>query len=359
MFRTVTGEQALGFVPSDARGWAEALEPRLNRQRAHAEHFDAYYSGEHQLELANELFRDVFGTAPRSHERESERLLQLHHLHAPHVNLAAIGVDAVAERLIVDGFRVGSDDDQAGAAAARDWWLGNSLDVMSSIAHVESLAKGTAAALLWPGVDGQPVASIEDATQMVVHRRQAPPYDVDAALKVYRDEWTGADVALLWLPGRRYTLKAGDAEMINGVRSRWQIVEDVAGPAFVPVVELANRARLIRPPSSQIEHVAPLVDAHTLLLADMIVAADTGAFPIRTATGIKLVMGSDGEPRTPFDARADHAMVSENPDAKFGTLDAANLAGYVAALDMLLREIRTLTRVPEHYYGSGAAAGMS
>lgn len=353
--------------------WLSRLESMLENQRAHGRLYDAYYSGERRLELLERDYAEVFGAD------NYKRPL----LNAPYSNVAAIGIDALAERVSVEGFRVGADDDARGAAAADALWQGNDLDAVAPIGHVESFVKGTAAALVWPGRDGRAVISVEDAEQLVVHRSSSPPYDVDAALKLYIDEWTAESVALLWLrgdgqsDGGRYTYR----KLAGGALQQWP---DLPTPttwdyptavdkierlpeAFdgrVPVVELANRQRLLRPPASELVHVAPLADVHDKLIGDLVIAASFGAIPIRTATGIKLkrvVNAATGETElvSPFDVRADRAMVSEDPNARFGTLPASDLAGYVAAIDMVLREIRALTRTPQHYYGEGVAAGMS
>lgn len=342
--------------------WAEMLESRLLAQREHACYYDAYYSGERRLQLVAQLYQDVFGTGA------GELLLQ-----PPDVNIAAVGVDALAERLVIEGFRVGDDDNQVGAAEARRIFLGNDLDVMQAIAHTETFAKGTVALLAWPGENDDPVISAEDAEQFVVHRSASPPYNVDAAFKVYIDEWTGLERAFLWLESGRYHLERTGGDIPSRSENvpkadlagmlGWSLVDTDPTPlpiaGQVPVAELANRARLLRPPASELVAVAPLADAHTLLMADMIVAADTGAFPIRTATGVTLVRNPDGTVQTPFDVRADKAMVSENPNAKYGSLPPSDLAGYVSGIDLILRLFRTVTRVPQHYFGEGSSSGTS
>jgi len=353
--------------------WLARLLPRLKIQAAHARLYDGYYSGDRELRIVVREYRDVFGA------------------HAdftpPKTNVSAVGVNAVAERLVVDGFRVGEDDDSAGSQAAWDIWLRNELDVMSAVGHTESLAKGTAFLLVWPDVDGQALISVEDPEQMVVARSGEPPYNVEAAVKLWIDEWTGQPHANVYLTEGIYKYvytrsAAGStaydlipdplpitgiptpAQVIAQRMQGWQEYDFVAAPpAFagkVPVVELANRARLIRAPESDLKPVAPLADTHSKILADLVIAASFGAVPIRTATGIQLPRDPDtGEPVSPFDVRADRAMVSENPAAKFGTLPAADLAGYVSALDVVLRDIRIITRVPQHYYGGGAGSGTS
>lgn len=332
--------QALGD-PNDPLVWVSLLSARLHEQQAHAAFYDSYYSGERAHALARKLFQDVFGEEGQA----------VPHLLPPEANLGKVGVDAVAERLRIDGFRVGEATDQPGGKQAWEIWTGNDLDVMWPVAQTESLVKGTIALLTWPGVDDAPVVSVEDPSQLVLHRLNVPPYNIDAGLKLFIDEWTGNQVGWLWRPGVRYDLKQGT--------KGWQVANEVTYSGSVPLEELSNRTRLLKPPSSELAGVTPLLDVYTLLMADLVVAADTGAFPIRTATGIKLARDSQGNPRSPFDVRVDRAMVSENPDARYGTLPPSDLAGYIAAIDMVLQQVRMLTRAPEHYYGKGAGTNVS
>jgi hypothetical protein len=347
--------------------WLHLLEEKVSEQKEHAETYDAYYSNEREIELIKREYQDVFGA---------------NELEPPRTNLSAVGVNAVAERLRIDGFRVGDEDNQAGADEASEIWRRNDLDVMHAVAHVETFVKARTFGLCWPDRSGKAVITIEDPEQFAVARRPEPPYDVIAAAKFYTDDW-GVELAVLWLMEGMYKYRSGGGSSelwtppggTSRVPSKWRPRDrDAFTPAptpwrnkRVPVVEHANRQRLIKEPSSDLVDVAPLADSHAKVLADLIIACSFGAVPIRTATGLKLLRnpddtlktGPDGRPLSPFDVRADRAMVSENENAKFGTLPAADLAGYVSALEQILANVRIVTRVPAHYYGEGTSSGLA
>lgn len=375
--------------------WVARLVRDLDRQARHARRYDEHYSGERELDVVRRDYLEVF--AAKEHALKPD-------FDPPRTNVAAVGVNAVAERLQIDGFGVdpsegqlpaadlaAEDDDQAAGPdsaeaviqeAARIWRR-NDMDVMAPIAHVEALAKCTAFVLVGLDAQGLAVMTVEDPEQMVVARAPVPPYDVTAALKVYADDWTGDTYATLWLPDSIHRFRRSRGA--DGVREaalwvpsgatlavggQWVSRDAPDGAAQedapasirgrVPVAELANRARLLRTPTSDLVDVAPLADTHSKLLADLVIAASFGAVPIRTATGITLPRDPvTGNPVSPFDVRADRAMVSENPDAKYGLLEAAHLAGYVAAIDLVKRDVRMITRVPAHYYGEGTSSGLS
>lgn len=361
--------------------WLRRLRAKLDQQRKHAEYYDEYYSGRSRLEIVDRDFRGVFGGL----------------FDSIRTNIAAVCVDAVAERSVVAGFRVGDDDDQAGAKQARRIWDANDLDEMSAIAHAEIGVKGLVLGLVWPRTDdngevrpGDPaVISIEDPTQMVVEREPSPPYDVIAALKVFPDEWTGKEIAELYLTEGVYTFSNTEglaSELIlpgnvTSTRSPTQFVDNPYKDGRVPVVELANRARLLPPkvkpgdpvkpprpagPPSRLVDIAPLADANDKLLADMIIAASFGAVPVRYATGLKLKAGPDGRPVDekgnavePYDVRADRVWVSPDPNSRFGTLEGSTLEGFVKAREAVLRDVRTLSRVPYHYFDMGGTSGVA
>lgn len=352
-------------TPAQALAFAKYLEPCLGQQRLTAEFYDAHYNGWALPESCWRDYAEVFGQADNGGLN----------LEPPRANVCRIGIDALSERLRVDGFRsagpLGTDKDPA-ADEAWAVWIENDMDVMSAIGHTESMVKATGAVLVEPGLNGKAVISIEDATQMVLHRSPAPPYGVDAALKVGWDEWTGDTVSWLWTPAGKWSLRKRTGQ------SSWEATD---GPVpyqgvpagTLPIVELAQRQRLLLPPQSELSDVAPLADMLNFVLAQMGIAVSFGAVPVRTATGIRLprlrdangdlLLDAAGRERIdpdaePMDVRADRALVSEDPEAKFGVLPGADLTGYASALSQLMGSIRGQTGVPQHYY-EGAPAGTS
>ena len=357
--------------------WLAALEKKLREQQMHARRYDRYYNGESVLEIVTEDFRDVFGGK----------------FDPVRTNLCRVVTEAKAERLEVEYFAVGGDDDQAGSDAARAIWDENDLGEMSQIAHTELLVKSRVFTLTWPGdvadEDTPPVISIEDPEQMVVARRQRPPYDVIAALKVWVDEWDGRERAELYLPDEVHRFRRRNAPsqttprggptglwippVVVGMGNEW--VADTYdngegsirnGYGAVPVVELANRARLLREPQSDLVDIAPLQDASDKLLADLIISASFGAIPVRTATGLVFKTDKDGHPVdehgnriTPFDVRADRVWISPDAQSKFGTLEGSSLEGFIKGREAIHQDVRTLSRVPYHYFDMGGTSNVA
>lgn len=361
------------------RDYLNRLTAQLELQQRHAKRFDAYYSGTRRLDLIESEYREVFGTHPQARD--------LLALTPPDTNVTAVGCHALAERIQLEtftstrpasGFLTGapsadrsSQSDQPGSPAddqdteaedaCRAIWMGSDMDVMQSVAVLESLVKGRSFLLNTRGPDGV-VMSVEDCEQVAVLRSVEPPYDVVAAVKVYPDPWGGPDLGKLWLFD-------GVADLVMG-DGGWRIGEFAAhGLDLPPVTELAYRQRLLAEPRSYIEPVASLADSYAVLMAYLVIAARFGAIPVRTMSGITLPRTKSGlilpfgaDPENP-DRRvpisSHRALASESPDARFSQLDAGQLSEFIGAVDMILNSVTAIMRVPQHYFGRGATSGTS
>lgn len=364
-------------MPIDVQ-WVDLLALQVQEQKDYARQYDERYRGERIVRLVADEYREVYGTAVDGVLR----------VLPPRTGAAAIGIDALVDRLLIEGFGVAPSRSQAGAAfaddlvaAAQAFWDDNDLDAMHPTAHREAFIAGRSFGLVWPGVDGRAVASIESADQMAVHRLPAPPYDIDVVLKLETDEWTAQRRAFLWIDRRRstfaydtsrpakYTLADGTEHVSN-----WRLIDGSEVPSVLgrpPVVEFAQWTRLQGAPTSAIEPVASLVDEADLCEALKVFAGHFGAVPNRYATGLPIprdprdptgqtpLLGPDGKPVLGFNARADHMWTSTNKDTKFGQFTPATLDGFVAWSKDTTNKIRAKTAVPEFYYGTEVAGHMT
>jgi hypothetical protein len=98
----------------------------------------------------------------------------------------------------------------------------------------------------------------------------------------------------------------------------------------------------------------------------MMVTSEYVGRPRRWATGIELteepVLDDNGNPVLDDNdepvmtevnpiPEGHRAMISENPDAKFGQLNAADLTGYEASVRVILGQIMAVSTLPSHYVG--------
>lgn len=343
--------------------WVNHLLEKIEKQKAYSRQYESRYRNEWVLPFIESEYREVYGL-----EQFQNAVKQID---PPRVGMAAIGVDALVERLTILGSQ---SDDKAAAELAQKAWDDCDLDVMHREAHREALIKAVSFAQVIRADDGRAVVGVETAEQMAVHRMPAPPYDVDAALKVSVDEWTGRQSLRLWLPGRVIDLDDSGAPSPDPegsqAMSRWVIVSDApSGVAGVPVVEFNHKARPLAQPQSEIEPIASLVDIVDLVEGLMVFAGHFGAVPIRYATGLtvpkdpkdpkKPMLDRNGKPMIGFNPRADRMWVSTSNDTTFGQLTPAGLASFVEWSDHAMQKIRARTSVASTYYSMDLKSHMS
>lgn len=323
--------------------WLEQLSKRLDARQSTIARYEAYYEGEHPLMFVTAKWRETF----------AKMLASLND------NWMALVVDAVEERLHLDGFRMGDNP-----AADKDAWLiwqRNYLDSDSELAHTAALTSGSCPVMVWADTDGEPQITVEHPAQVAVayvpgsRRRRA------AAVKLWRDEWTGDTFGNVYLPDGIYKfLGDADSQEISPIPGggqivtrtpRWRERETVANPlAVVPVLELVNRPRLLANGRSEIEQVTSTQDQINKLLCDMMIASEFGSFRQRWATGIEMPTDPDtGEELEPFKAAIDRLWHVPAPDAKFGEFGQTDLGVYVKAIENRVQSLASRTRTPPHY----------
>lgn len=311
------------------------LMGNLTSRQAELARLSDYHAGRHRMAFMSEKFRTAFGGMFSSFAD----------------NFLPLVVDAVEERLNVQGFRFGSDP----KADADAWkiWQDNGLDALSQLAHQESLIKGDSYAIVWAKSDETPRVTIESAEQCIVGYAPGDRTQRVAGLKSWKD---GDGLhATLFLPGGVYKYmkptNGGSWEADQGTDEAWPIPNPLG---VVPVVPLTNRPSLTSPYGvSEFLNVIPLQDAINKELADMLVASEYIAFPQRYATGLEIAVDDEGNSVAPFNIALDKFLVAEDKEAHFGTLAAGDLSNYVKAIETLVQHLSTETRTPPHYFNVG------
>lgn len=164
-------------------------------------------------------------------------------------NFGELVTDAVAERMIVGGFRVAGapeDDD-----VARQIWLRSRMQAGSNDVHRDMVGLSSGYVMLG-GDRGRATITVERPEQVITEHDARRPDIVRAAAKVYRDTLNGADVALLHLPGELYIFKRPLRDMLtnaplNHIRAQggWRVDDaEETGLSFVPVYPFVNRGGL-------------------------------------------------------------------------------------------------------------------
>jgi hypothetical protein len=320
-------------VPEQMR---DNLLAALAARQSALRRFDSYYRGDHKLLFATVKFRETFGLLFQAFAD----------------NWCDLVVDASAERLRVDGFRFG-DDDQ-GDEDAWKIWQANGLDAESELAHTEAIKLGCAYALVGPDDAGEATIQLEPPTNAIVAVDPANGRNRLAGLRYWADEW-GTEHCVLYLPSDVvWWRKEGD-------HKPW--TDDVGSGSnrlgVVPLVPLANMPTLRdRQGRSDVERVIPLQDAVNKLCADMIVASEYAAFPQRWMTGVEIPKFPEGDPNagqplpsftSRFLAGAGYTWADESDNAKMGNFAVSDLGIYVKAIELFIQHVAAQTRTPPHY----------
>ena len=327
--------------PYTSEWWLERLGAQLDGREATVRTYRSYYAGNQPLALASKKFREAFGT---TYGRFAD-------------NFVALVVQAVEERLTVDGFRW---DDDPGSRKAWKIWQANYLDAQSQKAHREALITGVCPVIVGPGNEG-PIIRAQKAEEVAVGYAD-DPMERAAAMKRFR-ALDGQMLATLYFAdrvekyqqvrtvtwanqyGRGYELGGWERRTVPG--EDWPLVHDLGE---VPVVELVNDPDLDNVGTSEIRQVLPLQDALNKLLVDMLVASEFAAFRQRWVTGMEIPTDKEtGKPVELFKAAVDRVWQARDPGVKFGDFEQSDLAPYVKAIETVIQHMATTTRTPAHY----------
>lgn len=319
--------------------WLRRLHHELVLRQPSLSLFDAYYRGDHPLPWL-----------PAQAQIEFARILKM-----TRSNLMGLVVDATAERLALEGFRLPGQE----AADAETWsiWKANNLDEDFDQGLLEALIGGTAYTLVEPNGTDVPNIYIEHASQAIVAYRPGSNRRRKAAgLKLWVDDWTGKLCATLdlgeWLYKFQTDLPAGgwspesitwDRRIVAG--EGWPVVNPLGE---VALTELPNNPRLLTGGVSEIADVIDVQDRLNKTIADRLITQDFGAFPQKWATGYPETT-EDGDPVEPIDIGRDRVVTTDVAETKFGQWESAPLDPYSAAKREDAKDISSRTRVPAQY----------
>jgi hypothetical protein len=348
--------------------WVDYLAGKLRDRESEVAKYDNYYSGRHPLLFTTSDFREAFGRMLDGYAD----------------NWCRIIIDAAVERLTPTGFRFPSVPNREGEADLADedaWaiWRANKLDSRIQIGFVESMVAGIAYMMVWypdgtvidqDGVVDMggmlPRITVEHPSEVIIEHDPADRDRRLAGLKMWGVQ--GERRATLFLPDSIWKFVEGPVLDANEreVRDRfghltyeWRPIEGESGPnplGTVPIVPLVNRPRLMYPDGeSELREIVPNQDAINKLAKDMLVASEFAAFPQRWATGVEIPVDPEtNEPIENWTPDIARFLTTSNPDARLGSLPAADLSNFVVALDNRVNSMASQSRTPPHYLNASA-----
>ena len=288
------------------------------------------------------------------------------------VGWPGIGIDALVNRTIVEGFRYPGatdvDEDLMGI------WQANDLDNEAPMAHLDALVYGRAYGIAGPGDDstfGEPLLTYESPINMMASY-DARLRRVTSALQIYLDtaydsDMYGHEVAALYLPDRTIHMARSN---VGGVVSGWEITDrDDHNLGLVPVIRLANRQRLSnRDGQSEIRPSwMNTVDSACRTLLGMEVGREFHIAPRKYALGVteEAFMNPDGTAKSAWDTYLNKVWMLERDEEgnvpSVGQFAGSDPSSYTKILDayagIMLGEMGLPpTMLGQHTQGNPASA---
>lgn len=349
-----TAEQALE--------WVNKLYRKLSERRPSIEKAFKHFEGDQPLVYATEKWQQF-------HQERYKDFSD---------NWCGVVGRAPADRLHIDGFRLGDSTDQLtdDERELLDDWHRNELEAQSKQGFLSSIIAKRSFVLVWGDADDNPEVTWEHPSQVIVaydpssrHRR--------AALKAWMDRDENREYATLYLPDEVWKFEravSGPAIQNSGFilpasviasAGGWtprNVASDKSWPlenplGEVPVVEWQNRPLLGGEPISDIDGTMAMQDAINMLWAYMFASADFASMPAR------VVLGGD-VPKVPV-LDDNGQVVGEKPalmeDLARGRLlflpgaekidqwDAAKLDVFTSVITQAVGHIAAQTSTPGHY----------
>ena len=324
--------------------WLKHLIHCHDQEKPHLKLLDAYYEGEQPLSYL----------APELQTEMDDRIRQVV------VNWPQLVVDSLEERLDVEGFRFPEEaesDDEL-------WriWQANGLDSQSHQGHLDAFIVRRSYVIVGAreGDAKTPLITVESAMD-VFAEHDPRTGGVTAAVKRWCEQHEGqspVDYATLYLPDATswWVKDSAGAWVEDPERQR-----DDHELGEVPVVPLANRARLKKPGGvSELKAVIPLSDAACKIATDMMVSAEYHATPRRVAFGFgeEDFQDQQGRPLSAFSRIIGRVWATERRrgSGEDGGADViqfpeAQLKNFHDTLNQLARLVASLAGLPPHFLG--------
>ena len=258
-------------------------------------------------------------------------------------NLCAPVVDATASRLILEAVQSGDKATDQAITAALAF---NDLGSRQRSVHTDALIMGRAWIICWPDERRRIRAHFNRGD--VVEGVWDPDDETRLIAAVKR--WRSLDAE--GKPSLRTTVYYGDrAERFHG--DGWHPYDADGEPSVqphrmgrVPVVPFGGGR-------SDLADVVPIQDALNKASYDLLVGMEFTAMQQRYVTGLDQVEydPATGRMRDPFGPGG--LWIVGNPDAKFGTLEAGDLAQMGGVSDSWRQAAARVARVPLHYLVQG------
>lgn len=279
-------------------------------------------------------------------------------------NWTGIVAEAPHERLEPIGIRLKGEKEYDGGLW--ETWVENDADALCDLAMLDAIIAKRAFALVWGTEDDEARITWEHPSQAIVS------YDPEtrqrrAGAKVWADD--DLEYATLYLPDEVWKFQRSrlqtSLELSEQAKATltgtWEPRAEgkIKNPlGKVPLVEMANRPRLLGEPLSDIAGTLATQHAINLFWAELFAVADEATIGQRLITGaekpIMPILDESGNQvgEKPLDLRKwrrDRMGWIEDPGAKIHEWQAAKLDPFTSVIEIMIGHIAAQTRTPAHY----------
>jgi len=302
---------------------------QVSAKQAYQKRCFDYYDGDQPLAYTTKRLRDIF----KSFQMQFS------------ANWCAVVIDAVLDRLEL----LGMAEDEAVMEQFRPWWDAANVETEARLIHEYALLTGEAFATIWPNETTHlPELYANDPRVCHVQYDGENPRTQLWAAKF----WTANDGkyrATLYYPDRlEYWETNKKREDVTEVKAFTLENEETNPFDQIPIFHWRIHARRMK---SDLDPVRPLQDAINKLLADMMVAAEYGAFKQRYTIGEAATKG--------LIKNAPNEIWDLPEGMTVGEFSATELVNYLGAIENLVAQVGSITRTPRHFFlaTSGQASG--
>lgn len=266
-----------------------------------------------------------------------------------------ISVDAVEQRLDVQGFRMPSGRGEADTGLW-DVWQYNNMDERQTFAHTDMLALGRSYVCVGTNPEDRayPLITVESPREMVAVR-DPRTHKVTAALRLYNaDPTTLQDAkATLYLPNQTRWLVRQAGQWVD------EYEPDAHNLGAPPVVAFVNRNRPTRPSGSIIEGVSemapviPIADSASRAITNAQLLQETMVAPARGILGATKgdFVDQNGQALSQWDAYFGSVWALGNANAKTFEFSAADMNNISTIINTYARLASGVSSLPIEYYG--------
>jgi hypothetical protein len=228
-------------------------------------------------------------------------------------------------------------------------WEGSQIELDSDDVHEAALVAGEAYYIAWPDQDGAAQGFANDPRLCHVFYDAANP-----RIKRFAAKWWVTDDETLrmtlYYPDRlEYYGTTQKADSVSKASAFLPLENPIAANPYgeIPVFHFRPVRRRTK---SDLGNVIPVQNGINKLLADMMVAAEYGAFKQRyVISSAETIAKLKNAPNEVWDLPAGDGIGQQT---QVGQFDATPLDNYLKAIDNLSMAVSSITRTPKHYFFS-------